>query len=79
WIISWVGGFLTVIMLVFLLVLLVLSLLGKALSSTVLIIAVVLFMGGIILLSTGILGEYLAKTYDEVRGRPNYIIRKFYE
>ena len=79
WIISWVGGFLTVIMLVFLLVLLVLSLLGKALSSTVLIIAVVLFMGGIILLSTGILGEYRAKTYDEVRGRPNYIIRKFYE
>ena len=79
WIISWVGGFLTVIMLVFLLIMLVLSLLGKALSSTVLIIAVVLFMGGIILLSTGILGEYLAKTYDEVRGRPNYIIKKFYE
>ena len=79
WIISWVGGFLTVIMLVILLIMLVLSLLGKALSSTVLIIAVVLFMGGIILLSTGILGEYLAKTYDEVRGRPNYIIKKFYE
>ena len=79
WIASWVGGILTVIMMAVLLILLVLSLLGKPIRDTVLIITVVLFIGGAILLSTGILGEYLAKTYDEVRKRPNYIVKKFYE
>lgn len=33
-------------------------------------------MGGIILLSIGILGQYLAKTYTEVKGRPIYIARE---
>ena len=79
WIASWVGGFLTVVMLAVLLVMLVLTLIGKTVTGTALIIAVVLFVGGMILLSTGILGEYLAKTYDEVRRRPNYIVKKFYE
>ncbi|MBQ1532301.1 MAG: glycosyltransferase family 2 protein [Solobacterium sp.] len=76
---AWGGGFMTVIMLVELLVLLVLSLTGRSLSSTTLIISCVLFMGSILLLALGIIGEYLAKTYDEVRARPQYIVRKYYE
>ena len=79
WIASWVGGFLTVVMLAVLLVMLVLSLIGKTVTAAAIIIAVVLLVGGMVLLSTGILGEYLAKTYDEVRRRPNYIVKKFYE
>jgi len=39
---------------------------------------IILFLGGIQLLSLGILGEYLAKTYMEVKKRPNYIIKKYY-
>lgn len=39
----------------------------------------ILFLGGIQLLSIGILGEYLSKTYMEVKKRPSYIIREFYE
>ncbi len=35
----------------------------------------VLFLGGIQLLAIGILGEYLAKVYEEVKGRPLYIVR----
>lgn len=37
------------------------------------IICLILFIGGCILLSIGILGEYLAKTYSEVKNRPIYI------
>lgn len=37
---------------------------------------IILLLGGIQLLSLGILGEYLAKTYMEVKRRPNYIIKE---
>ena len=37
---------------------------------------IILFLGGIQLLSLGILGEYLAKTYMEVKRRPHYIIKE---
>ena len=79
WIASWVGGILTVITGVVLLVMLIASLIGYSISPSSLLIALVLFIGGAVLLSTGVLGEYLAKTYDEVRKRPHYIVRKFYE
>ena len=36
----------------------------------------VLMMGGIVLLCLGILGQYLAKTYTEVKKRPIYIARE---
>lgn len=39
-------------------------------------IAVVLFMGGIQLVSVGVLGEYMARTYMEVKRRPAYIIKE---
>lgn len=37
---------------------------------------VVLFLGGIQLFCTGILGQYLAKTYLETKKRPNYLVRE---
>ena len=36
----------------------------------------VLFMGGLNLLTLGIIGEYLARTYTEVKGRPLYLVQE---
>jgi len=40
-------------------------------------IIVMLFLGGANLLFLGIIGEYIAKIYNETRNRPNYVVREY--
>jgi glycosyltransferase involved in cell wall biosynthesis len=37
---------------------------------------IILFCSGVQLFTTGILGQYLAKTYTEIKQRPHYIVRE---
>ena len=50
-------------------------LLGNAVEGYPSLIAMITFMGGIQLLSIGMVGEYVGKTYFETKQRPLYVIQ----
>lgn len=49
-------------------------LMGRAIEGFTTVILLLLIIGGSIMLSLGIIGHYIAKIYDEIKGRPQYII-----
>jgi len=54
----------------------VLRLLDVAIQGQTTTLIAVLLLGGIQLIFLGVIGEYLGRIYDEVRGRPLYIVRE---
>ncbi len=53
----------------------ILRLLGSYLPGFSALTIVVLLLGGIELIAIGIIGEYVGRIYDEVKGRPLYLVR----
>lgn len=49
---------------------------GHELTGQATTLIAVLFLGGVQLISLGIIGEYLGRIYDEVKGRPLYLVDK---
>ena len=47
---------------------------GRAVSGFATIIITLLIIGSFIMISLGIIGEYIAKMYDEIKGRPAYLV-----
>jgi glycosyltransferase involved in cell wall biosynthesis len=56
-------------------VVVVLRILGSYLPGFSALTIVVLLLGGIELIAIGIIGEYVGRIYDEVKGRPLYLVR----
>lgn len=47
---------------------------GRALEGMTTVIIILIFIGSIMMISLGIIGYYVARIYDEIKGRPKYIV-----
>ena len=52
---------------------------GNSVEGFTTVILLILIIGGFIMLSLGIIGHYIARIYEEVKGRPKYIISEVTE
>lgn len=73
-IITSLGFLIFIASLISILVLLVLKLFGSTVQGWTTLMASIWMIGGIQLLSLGVIGEYIGKIYKEVKQRPRYVI-----
>ena len=50
------------------------KIIGRALEGMTTVIIILIFIGSIMMISLGIIGYYVARIYEEIKGRPKYII-----
>ncbi len=48
---------------------------GQAVSGFTTVILLQLFVGSMLMISLGVIGEYIARIFKEVKGRPRYLVR----
>ena len=70
------GLIMLMVAIVFSIISLVQKLTGQALGGFTTVILLLLFSSSMIMISLGIVGYYIARIYDEIKGRPRYIISK---
>jgi len=74
---TWIGFVAAGISMIFIPVVIIERLIGnQAFFGQATTLVMVLFLGGVQLICLGILGEYIGRIYDEVKGRPLYITRE---
>lgn len=74
---SYVGFFSSFVSVIYLILVVVKRLVfGVDVPGYASIVVLLLFIGGLQLLSLGIVGEYLSKVYDQVKNRPIYILKE---
>ncbi len=71
---TWAGFAVSVCAFLYIAVVIVLKAIGVSWSGYTSLMASILFLGGVQLLMIGILGEYLARIFDEVKRRPLYLV-----
>ena len=49
---------------------------GSALDGFTTVILLVLIIGSVLMVGLGIIGEYIARIYDEVKARPRYVVKE---
>lgn len=74
---AWVGFFFVLVSALAVIFVFVRKLIyGGSVEGWASLVCIVLFVGGVQLFCTGVMGSYLAKTYQEVKHRPHYIVGK---
>ncbi|MFV2073511.1 MAG: glycosyltransferase family 2 protein [Thermoanaerobaculales bacterium] len=71
---TWTGFAVSTFAFLYIVVVLVLKALGVSWLGYTSLMASILFLGGVQLLMIGILGEYIARIFDEVKRRPLYLV-----
>ena len=76
---SYIGVFISFVSLLYASFLIIRTLiLGIDVPGYASLMVAILFLGGIQLITLGIIGEYLGRVYEEVKGRPLYFVREQY-
>ena len=73
-IITWLGALTFLVSLVMGIIAIVQKISGRAVEGFTTVILLILLIGSLIMLSLGIIGIYISKIYDEVKGRPRYVV-----
>ena len=73
-IVTVLGLLMLLVAVVFGVIALVQKLAGVALGGFTTVILLLLFIGSILMVSLGIIGYYIARIYEEIKGRPRYIV-----
>lgn len=74
---SWIGLISTIISIVMIFFIAIRKLLfGDPVTGWASLVCIMIFIGGLLLLCMGVMGQYLAKIYMEVKNRPHYIINE---
>ena len=71
---TWLGFAVSLLSFLYIMVVIVLKVLGINWPGSTSMMASILFLGGVQLVMIGVLGEYVARIFDEVKRRPLYLV-----